>query len=57
VEIGGEGMSKRVDILEVKFIAILWAGQSDASPCSINMNPKGWVAFGYQNNAIFGRCT
>jgi hypothetical protein len=54
VEIGAEGVSKRVDILEVKFTAILWAGKSDASPRSINMNPKEWIVFGYYINEKFG---
>jgi hypothetical protein len=47
MEIGAEGVSKRVDILEVKSTAILWAGKSDASPCSVNVNPKEWIVLGY----------
>ena len=47
MEINADGVNKSVDILEVKYTAKLWARQSDTSPCSINMYPKGWVVLNY----------
>ena len=47
VEIRAEGISKGVDLVQVKLLSVLWACKCNSSPCRVYVYPDIWVLFDF----------